>query len=86
MLITSGIYCKCYYKCYLNSYNYVLINKLYLNTLSDKISSDKIFDGQNISSDKISTPSRNFDSFVRFLPDFGIEILDKIFDGQNFRH
>ena len=28
--------------------------------------------------------SRNFDTFVRFLPDFCIETLDKIFDGQNF--
>ena len=27
--------------------------------------------------------SRNFDTFVRFLPDFCIETLDKIFDGQN---
>ena len=32
---------------------------------------------------KFLTPSRNFDSFVRFLPDICIEILDKIFDGQN---
>ena len=35
---------------------------------------------------KISTPSRKFVNFVRFLPDFCIEILDKIFDRQNFRH
>ena len=47
---------------------------------------------QNISSDEIFrwtkflTPNRNFDNFVRFLPDLCIEILDKIFDGQNFRH
>ena len=43
-----------------------------------KFSTDKIFRRT-----KFSTPSRNFDSFVRFLPDFCIEILDKIFDGQN---
>ena len=85
------------------------------NTLSDKISSEKIFDGQNFrhqaeistvlsdfcltfvlnywtkfSTDKMFrrtkflTPSWNFDTFVRFLSDFCIEILDKIFDGQNF--
>ena len=35
---------------------------------------------------KFSTPSWNFDNFVRFLPDFCTEILDKIFDGQNVRH
>ena len=44
-----------------------------------KFSSDKIF-----RLTKFSTPSRNFDSFVRFLPDSCIEILDKIFEGQNF--
>ena len=33
---------------------------------------------------KFSTRSRNFDSFVRFLPDSCIETLDKIFDGHNF--
>ena len=43
-----------------------------------KFSTDKIFRRT-----KFSTSSRNFDSFVRFLPDFCIEILDKIFDGQN---
>ena len=43
-----------------------------------KVSADKIFRRT-----KFSTPSRNFDSFVQFLPDFCIEILDKIFDGQN---
>ena len=43
-----------------------------------KFSTDKIFRRT-----KFSTPSRNFDSFVRFLLDFCIEILDKIFDGQN---
>ena len=32
---------------------------------------------------KFLTPRRNFDSFVRFFPDFCIDILDKIFDGQN---
>ena len=53
-------------------------------TLSDKISSDKIFLGQNISSEKFSTPSPNFDTFVQFLPDFCIEIFDEIFDGQYF--
>ena len=31
-----------------------------------------------------SPPSRNFNNFVRFLPDFCIVILDKIFKGQNF--
>ena len=46
-----------------------------------KFSTDKIF-----LRTKFSTPSRNFDSFVRFLPDFCIEILDKIFVRQNFRH
>ena len=41
---------------------------------------------------KLSTPNRNFDNFVRCLPDFCIEILDKIFwrtkffVGQNFRY
>ena len=35
---------------------------------------------------KFSTLSRNFDNFVRFLPDFCIRISDKIFAGQNFRH
>ena len=35
---------------------------------------------------KFSTRTRNFDTFVRFLSDFCIEILDKIFDGHNFRH
>ena len=44
-----------------------------------KFSTDKIFRRT-----KFSTPSRNFDTFVRFLPDFCIETLDKIFDGQNF--
>ena len=44
-----------------------------------KFSTDKIFRRT-----KFSTPSRNFDSFVRFLTDFCIEILDKIFNGQNF--
>ena len=44
-----------------------------------KFSTDKIFRRA-----KFSTPSRNFDTFVRFLPDFCIETLDKIFDGQNF--
>ena len=44
-----------------------------------KFSSDKIFRRT-----KFSTPSPNFDTFVQFLPDFCIEILDKIFDGQNF--
>ena len=29
---------------------------------------------------------QEFDSFVQFLPDFCIEILAKILDGQNFRH
>ena len=43
-----------------------------------KFSTDKIFRRT-----KVSTPSRNFDSFVQLLPDFCIEILDKIFDGQN---
>ena len=43
-----------------------------------KFSTDKIFRRT-----KFPTPSRNFDSFVRFLPDFCIEILDKIFAGQN---
>ena len=43
-----------------------------------KFSLDKIFRRT-----KFSTPSPNFDNFVRFLPDFCIEILDKIFDGQN---
>ena len=33
---------------------------------------------------KFSTLRRNFDTFVRILPDFSIETLDKIFDGQNF--
>ena len=43
-----------------------------------KFSTDKIFRRT-----KFSTPRRNFDSFVQFLPDFCIEILDKIFDRQN---
>ena len=43
-----------------------------------KFSTDKIFRRT-----KFSTPSLNYDSFVRFLPDFCIEILDEIFDGQN---
>ena len=43
-----------------------------------KFSTDKIFRRT-----KLSTPSQNFDSFVRFLPYFCIDILDKIFDGQN---
>ena len=42
-------------------------------TSSDKISSYKIFDTKP-----------KFRQFFRFLPDFCIEILDKIFDGQNF--
>ena len=46
-----------------------------------KFSSNKIF-CQN----KFSTASQNFDNFVGFLPDFYIEILDKFFVGQNFRH
>ena len=29
-------------------------------------------------------PVAGFDTFVRFLLDFCIEMLDKIFDGQNF--
>ena len=33
--------------------------------------------GQNI-----STPSQNYHNFVRFLSDFCIKILDKIFDGH----
>ena len=33
---------------------------------------------------KFSTSSRNFDNFVQFLPEFSIEIIDTIFDGQNF--
>ena len=44
-----------------------------------KFSSDKIFRRT-----KFPTPGRNFNDFVRFLPDFCIKILDKIFDGQNF--
>ena len=44
-----------------------------------KFSTDKIF-----CRTKFSTPSRNFDNFVRFCLNFYIEILDKIFDGQNF--
>ena len=44
-----------------------------------KFSTDKSFRRT-----KFSTPSRNFDTFVRFLPNFCIETLDKIFDGQNF--
>ena len=36
-----------------------------------KFSTDKIFRRT-----KFSTPSRNFDTFVQFLPDFCIEILD----------
>ena len=56
------------------------------NFVEQNISSDKIFRRT-----KVSTPSRNFDNFVRFLPYFCIEILDKIFDGkffvgQKFRH
>ena len=43
-----------------------------------KFSTDKIF-----RLTKFSTPSVNFDSFVRFLTTFCIEILDKIFDGKN---
>ena len=39
--------------------------------------------GQNFRWTKFSTPSRNFDNLVRFLPDFCFEISDKIFDGQN---
>ena len=61
-------------------------------TLSDKISSDKIFDGQNISSDKI------FDTkpkFRHFCPIFAWLLYwnigqnfrrTKFFVGQNFRH
>ena len=49
------------------------------HTLSDKVSSDKIF-----CRTKFSTPSQNFDNFVRFLPDFYIEILDKIFRRTKF--
>ena len=44
-----------------------------------KFSTDKI-----IRRTKFSTPSRNVDSFVRFLPDFCSEMLDKIFDGKFF--
>ena len=44
-----------------------------------KFSTDRIFRRT-----ELSVPSWNFDSFIRFLPDFCIEILDKIFDGQNF--
>ena len=44
-----------------------------------KFSTDKIFRGT-----KFSTLSRNFDNVVQCLPDFCIEILDKIFDGQKF--
>ena len=33
---------------------------------------------------KFSTPSRNFDNFVRFLPDFCIEMLDNVFVGNFF--
>ena len=40
-----------------------------------KLLSDKIFRRT-----KFSTPSRNFDNVVRFLPDFCIEILDTMFD------
>ena len=40
-----------------------------------KFSTDKIFRRT-----RFSTPSRNFDNFVWFLPDFCFEILDKIFD------
>ena len=40
-------------------YIYIIIY-IYIYTLSDKNSSDKIFDGQNF-----STPSQNFDTFVR---------------------
>ena len=43
-----------------------------------KFSTDKIFRRT-----KFSTPSRNFDNFVRFLPDFCIEISDKIFDAKS---
>ena len=46
------------------------------------ISSDKIFENKP----KFSRTSQNFDNFVWFLPDLCIEIMDKIFNGQNFRH
>ena len=49
-----------------------------ISKIRTKFSTDKTFRWT-----KFSTPSRNFDRFVRFLPDFCIEILDKIFDGQN---
>ena len=55
------------------------IGGIYLLPYRTKFSTDKIFRWT-----KFSTPSRNFDSFVRFLPDFCIEILVNIFDRQNF--
>ena len=53
------------------------------DTLSDKSSSDKIFDGQNISSDKIFDTKPKFRQFCPIFTWLCIEILDKIFDGQN---
>ena len=54
------------------------------DTLSDKISSDKIFVGQNFSSDKIFVTDPNF---RQFCPNICLQnsiSSDKIFVGQNF--
>ena len=54
------------------------------DTLSDKISTDKIFVGQNFSSDKIFVTDPNF---RQFCPNICLQnsiSSDKIFVGQNF--
>ena len=49
-------------------------------TLSTKFCWTKFWPDKIFHQNKFSTLSWNFDNFVRFSPDFCIEILDKIFD------